>query len=68
VFKGSGWASVGQFQLTLFSAAVHLADAGKDREPMLVIDLAKRIQNAEEKIRRHTKGAGVGIIVKRSKH
>lgn len=53
---------------SLLSAAVRLAEAGQDHEAMLLIDLAKGIQDAEDKVRRHAKEAGTGIIVKLSTH
>lgn len=53
---------------SLLSAAVRLAEAGQDREAMLLIDLAKGIQEAEDKVRQHAKDAGVEMIVKLSTH
>jgi hypothetical protein len=53
---------------SLLSAAVRLAEAGEDREAMLLIDLAKGIQEAENKVRQHAKDAGAGMIVKLSTH
>jgi hypothetical protein len=52
----------------LLSSAVRLAEAGQDREALLLIDLAKGIQEAEDKVRRHAKDAGAGMIVKLSQH
>lgn len=53
---------------TLLSSAVRLAEAGQDQEALLLIDLASRIQEAEDKVRRHAMDAGVGMIVKLSQH
>jgi thioesterase domain-containing protein len=38
---------------SLLSVAVRLAEAGQDAEAMVLIDLAKGIQEAEDKVRRH---------------
>jgi hypothetical protein len=53
---------------SLLSASVRLAEAGQDQEAMRLIELAKGIQCAESKVRRHVKDAGVGKIVKMSEH
>lgn len=53
---------------SLLSAAVRLAEAGQDAEAMALIDLVKGIQEAEDKVRRHAKDAGIGKIVKFSTH
>jgi hypothetical protein len=53
---------------SLLSAAVRLADAGLDAEALALIDLAKGIQKAEDKVRQHAKDAGIGRIVKLSTH
>lgn len=53
---------------SLLSAAVRLAEVGQDKEAMLMIELAKEIQGAEDQIRMHSKDAGVGLIVKLSTH
>lgn len=53
---------------SLLSVAVRLAEAGQDQEAMVLVDLAKGIQEAEDKVRRHAKDAGTGMIVKLSMH
>jgi hypothetical protein len=47
---------------------LRLAEAGQDQEAVRLIELAKGIQCAESKVRRHAKDAGVGRIVKLSEH
>lgn len=54
--------------ISLLSAAMRLAEAGQNREAMLLIDLAKEIQETEDKVRQHAKDACVGMIVKVSTH
>jgi len=53
---------------SLLSAAVRLAEVGQDEEARRVVELAKIIQSAEDKIRTHTKDARVGKIVKLNVH
>lgn len=53
---------------SMLSVAVRLAEAGQDAEAMALIDLAKVIQEAEDKVRRHVKDARAGMIVKLSTH
>lgn len=53
---------------SLLSTAVRLAELGVNDEAMALIDLAKNIQGAEDQVRKHTKDAGVGRIVKLSTH
>ena len=53
---------------SLLSAAERLAEAGQDQEAVFLIDLARGIQEAEDKVRRHAKKAGSGMIVKLSTH
>ena len=43
---------------SLLSVAVRLAEAGQDQKALVLIDLAKGIQEAEDKVRRHAKEAG----------
>lgn len=61
-------ATLNSSSTTLLSSAIRLAEAGQDREALLLIDLAKGIQEAEDKVRRHAKDAGAGMIVKLSQH
>ncbi|MCH5520359.1 hypothetical protein [Pseudomonas syringae] len=53
---------------SLLSASVRLAEAGQDQEAMRLVKLAKGIELAEAKVRRHANDAGVGKIVKLSEH
>lgn len=53
---------------SLLSSAVRLAEAGQDREAMLLVDLATGIQQAEDKVRRHANEARTGMIVKLNTH
>jgi len=53
---------------SLLSVAVRLAEGGQNAVAMVLIDLAKGIQEAEDKVRRHAKEAGTGMIVKLSMH
>lgn len=53
---------------SLLSASVRLAEAGQDQEAMRLVGLAKGIDRAEEKVRKHAKDAGIGKIVKMSEH
>lgn len=52
----------------LLSAAVRLAAVGQDQEARQLVELAKGIQNAEDKMLTHTKDARVGKIVKLDMH
>lgn len=51
---------------SLLSAAVRLAEAGRDTEAMLPIDSMGKIHEAEDEMRQHAKAAGTGMIVKMS--
>jgi urease accessory protein UreF len=42
---------------SLLSAAVQLAEVGQDDEARRLVELAKEIQSAEDKMRTHTKDA-----------
>lgn len=53
---------------SLLSAAVRLAEVGQDEEARRLVELAKKIQDAEDKMRTHTKDARVGKIVKLNMH
>lgn len=53
---------------SLLSASVRLAEAGHDREAILLIGLAKKIQGAKDKVRQHAKEARIGKIVRLSTH
>lgn len=53
---------------SLLSAAVRLAEVGQDEEARRLVELAKKIQNAEATMRTHTKDARVGKIVKFDLH
>ena len=53
---------------SLLSAAVRLAEVGQDEEARRLVELAKIIQSAEDKMRTHTKDARVGKIVKLNVH
>lgn len=53
---------------SLLSAAVRLVEVGQDEEARRLLELAKKIQNAEDKIRTHAKDARVGKIVKFDLH
>ena len=53
---------------SLLSAAVRLAEVGQDEEARHLMELAKKIQSAEDKMRTHTKDAQVGKIVKLNVH
>ncbi|WP_397453696.1 hypothetical protein [Pseudomonas sp. NA-150] len=53
---------------SLLSVAVRMAEIGHDDEAQLLIDLVKGLHRAEEEVRRHSKDAGVGRIVKLSEH
>lgn len=53
---------------SLLSVALRLAEAGRDSEAMELIDLVKGIHEAEDKVRRHAKDAGVGKIIKLNTH
>lgn len=53
---------------SLFNVAMRLAEAGLDTDASHLIGLAKSIQMAEDKVRRHAADAGAGRIVKLSKH
>ncbi len=53
---------------SLLSAAVRLAEVGQDEEAGRLLESAKKIQNAEAKMRTHTKDARVGKIVKFDLH
>ncbi|SDJ50130.1 hypothetical protein [Pseudomonas abietaniphila] len=53
---------------SILSVPVRLADAGQDQETIVLIHLEKGIQEAEDKVRRHAKEAGTGMIVKLSTH
>lgn len=52
----------------LLSTAVRLAAVGQDEEARRLVELAKAVQNAEDKMRNHTKDARVGKIVKLDLH
>jgi hypothetical protein len=52
----------------LLSAAVRLAEAGQDEEARRLLDLAKALQAAEDKMVDHTKDARAGRIVKLNLH
>jgi len=53
---------------SLLSASVRLAEAGQDCEAILLIELAKGIQEAEDKVRQHAKEARIGKIVRLNTH
>jgi hypothetical protein len=53
---------------SLLGVAVRLVEAGQDKEAMELIELVKGIHEAEDKVRRHAKDAGVGKIVKFNTH
>lgn len=53
---------------SLLSAAVRLAAVGQDQEARQLVELAKGMQHAEDKMLRHTKDARVGKIVKLNLH
>jgi hypothetical protein len=53
---------------SLLSASVRLAESGQDREAILLIELAKGIQEAEDKVRQHAKKARIGKIVRLNTH
>lgn len=53
---------------SLLSAAVRLAEVGQDEEARRLVDLATKIQGAEEKMLIHTKDARVGKIMKLNVH
>lgn len=53
---------------SLLSVAVRLVEAGQEKEAMELIGLVKGIHEAEDKVRRHAKDAGVGKIIKFSTH
>ncbi|MBN4174619.1 hypothetical protein GSU75_01828 [Pseudomonas savastanoi pv. phaseolicola] len=53
---------------SLLSAAVRLAETGQDSEAQLLIDLVKGLHSAEDAVRKHSKEAGVGRIMKLSEH
>lgn len=53
---------------SLLSASVRLAESGQDREAILLIELAKGIQEAEDKVRQHAKEARIGKIVRLNTH
>jgi urease accessory protein UreF len=54
--------------ISLLSSAVRLAEVGQDKEAMLMVELAKEIQEAEDQVRKHSNDASVGLIVKLSTH
>lgn len=54
--------------ISLLSAAVRLAAAGQDQEARQLVELAKGIQHAGDKMLTHTKDAQVGKIVKLNAH
>lgn len=53
---------------SLSSAAVRLAEVGQDEEAKRLLELAKEIQSAEDKMRTHTKDSRVGKILKLNVH
>ena len=53
---------------SLLSAAVRLAEVGQYEEARRLVELAKDIQSAEDKMRKHMKDARVGNIVKLNVH
>lgn len=53
---------------SLLSAAVGLAEVGQDEEARCVVELTKKIQSAEGKMRTHIKNARVGKIAKLDVH
>jgi urease accessory protein UreF len=53
---------------SLLSAAVRLAEVGEDEEARRLVELAREIQSAEDKMRTHTNDARVGRIVKLNVH
>ena len=53
---------------SLLSAAVRLAEVGQGEEARRLVELAKDIQSAEDKMRTHMKDARVGKIVKLNVH
>jgi hypothetical protein len=53
---------------SLLGAAARLAEVGQDKEARRLMELAKIIRRAEDKMRTHTKDARVGKIVKLNVH
>lgn len=53
---------------SLLSEAVRLAEVRQDEEARRLAELAKKTQNAEDKMRTPTKDARVGKIVKLTVH
>jgi hypothetical protein len=52
----------------LLSMSARLAEAGLAGDAQQLIGLARSIEMAEGKVRTHTKDAGIGMIVKLSRH
>jgi urease accessory protein UreF len=49
---------------SLLSVAVRVAEVGQDEEARRLVELATKIQGAEENMLTHTKDAGMGKIMK----
>ncbi|MGV8864550.1 MAG: hypothetical protein ACOH2T_25730 [Pseudomonas sp.] len=53
---------------SILGVAARIAEAGLDEDAQVLVVLVKGIHEAEDKVRKHAKDAGVGKIVKLSEH
>ena len=53
---------------SILGVAVRLAEGGLDEDAQLLVELVKGLYEAEDKVRKHTQDAGIGMIVKLSEH